>query len=595
MILEQQIRTELTTALDTLFNHKTEPSNIVLQQTRKDFIGDITLVTFPYAKPTGLSPEATGQKIGDWLMANSVYVKSYNQVKGFLNIEIKDRYLAEALYHFKAEVSLENKVKSTAPVLVEYSSPNTNKPLHLGHIRNHLLGFSVARILEATGNKVIKVCLVNDRGIHICKSMLAWLKFGNGETPETADIKGDHLVGKYYVAFDKAYKAEIEQLETGGMTKEEAEKKAPLMLEAQETLRKWEAGDEQVIALWKTMNQWVYEGFDVTYKALGVSFERMYYESETYLLGKETVNAGLEKKVFFRKDDGSVWVDLTADGLDQKLLLRKDGTSVYITQDIGTAIQRHNEYNFSKSIYVVGNEQDYHFKVLRAIVKHLGYNWWDGLYHMSYNMVDLPTGKMKSREGTVVDADDIISETITTAESMTRELGKLDNFDNEEARNLYRIIGLGALKFYILRVDPEKRMLFNPAESIDINGFTGPFVQYTYARTQSVARKASTLSIRPEGDLMDSVQLNLHERNLLKLILEYENTVLEAAEKLSPALIANYAYELARTYNQFYHENVILDEADANQSAFRLLLNEGAASAIKSAFYLIGIEVPSRM
>lgn len=595
MILEKEIRSEISKALNVLFNLNIESPAIVLQQTRKEFAGDTTLVTFPFAKPAALSPEETGKRVGEWLLENSAFVKGFNQVKGFLNLEIKDHFFFEALSQFKAEVAEASRLKSDGPVLVEYSSPNTNKPLHLGHIRNILLGFSIAKILEAAGYKVVKVSLVNDRGIHICKSMLAWMKFGNGETPESSQTKGDHLVGKYYVEFDKAYKKEIETLVQSGVPKEEAEKKAPVMLEAKEMLRKWEAGDAATLDLWKRMNNWVYSGFDITYKSLGVSFERMYYESETYLLGKALVDEGLQKGVFYKKDDGSVWIDLTDEGLDQKLLLRSDGTSVYITQDIGTAKQRFSEYQFTQLIYVVGNEQDYHFKVLKSIVKKLGFGWWNALQHMSYNMVDLPSGKMKSREGTVVDADDIINETISDAEKMTRELGKLDDYDGEVAQQLYKTIGLGALKFFILRVDPEKRMLFNPQESIDINGFTGPFVQYTYARTRSVIRKAATLSLTTDAMQFDEITFNNHERALLKLILEFENIVLEAAQKLSPALIANYAFELAKTYNQFYHENVIIDSGNKPQSQFRLKLNEAVADAIKNSFLLLGIDVPEKM
>ncbi|HPT15049.1 MAG TPA: arginine--tRNA ligase, partial [Bacteroidales bacterium] len=484
------------------------------------------------------------------------------------------------------------------PVVVEFSSPNTNKPLHLGHIRNNLLGFSLSRILEASGKKVVRVNLVNDRGIHICKSMLAWIKWGDGETPETSGIKGDHLVGKYYVIFDQHYKSEINELVTDGLTPDEAAKKAPLILEAQEMLRKWEAHDTETLRLWEMMNQWVYSGFDTTYNTMGIEFDKIYYESRTYLLGKSLVNEGVDKGVFTRREDNSVWIDLTADGFDEKLLLRSDGTSVYMTQDMGTARQRYEEYHPSQLIYVVGNEQEYHFNVLKLVLKHLGYNWAEAIYHLSYGMVELPHGKMKSREGTVVDADDLMQEMFETAERMARELGKLESFDDIEAAKLYRTIGLGALKYFILKVDPKKNMLFNPEESVDFNGNTGPFIQYTYARIQSVLRNASKLGIDP-GEQYDYLSyapaILSQEKDVLRLLYDFQATVSLAAETHSPAVIANYAYELAGTYNRFYHDISILKEESETIRGFRLALCNFTGNVIRNAMWLLGIEVPERM
>ena len=562
----------------------------------------ILLLIFNLSKQAGKSPEVVGNELGGYLTAHCAEVEKYSVVKGFLNVVIPtDAWLSlfsdlttdKQFGHVLADSSFIH-----APVLVEYSSPNTNKPLHLGHIRNNLIGYAVAELLKATGNHVKKVNLVNDRGIHICKSMLAWLKKGNGETPQSSGIKGDHLVGKYYVEFDKLYKAEIEILVKSGISEEEAKKKAPMIVEAQVMLQKWEANDADTVNLWKKMNGWVYEGFDVTYKMMGVDFDKKYYESETYLLGKEIVKEGLEKNVFYKKEDGSVWVDLTEEGLDQKLLLRGDGTSVYITQDLGTAKMRHDETHFSKLIFVVGNEQDYHFKVLRAVMKKLGYAWWDGLHHLSYAMVDLPGGKMKSREGTVVDADDLMQEMISEAKKITKELGKIEEFESAEAEELYKTIGLGALKYFILKVDPEKRMLFNPAESIDFNGHTGPFIQYTYARIRSLIRKGEqTADFKIYIDY-DPVQYKFtedRERDLIKVMLRYTETLGEAAERYSPALIANYVYEIAKAFNSFYHEQAIVDLQQRESSLFRLLLSHHTASIIKQSMALLGINVPERM
>ncbi|MBL7923288.1 MAG: arginine--tRNA ligase [Bacteroidia bacterium] len=602
MLFERELRDAVKRGFSQLYRAEVALSDIAIQPTRKDFEGDLTVVVFNLAKLAGKSPEVIGNELGEWLKANEQEVSGFNVVKGFLNIVVQNeawlRIYAEAAgdesyWQKKADASL-----LAHPVLVEYSSPNTNKPLHLGHIRNNLIGYSVAELLKATGNPVQKVNLINDRGIHICKSMLAWLKKGNGETPESTGMKGDHLVGKYYVEFDRMYKAETEMLVAQGIGEEEAKKKAPLMLEAQEMLRKWENGDEETVALWKKMNAWVYAGFDTTYRALGVDFDTFYYESEMYLLGKEIVQEGLDKKVFYKKDDGSVWVDLTEEGLDEKLLLRRDGTSVYITQDLGTAKKRYEEKKFSRLIYVVGNEQDYHFKVLRLILKKLGYDWWNKLYHLSYNMVDLPSGKMKSREGTVVDADELMEEMVEQAGKITRELGKIDDFTSQEAEELYRMIGMGALKYFILKVDPEKRMLFNPEESIDFNGNTGPFIQYTYARIRSVMRKADTYPELRPGENYSPAEykvLNEKERELIKQLLKYPYVLGEASERYSPAMMANYIYELARQFNQFYHEYPIVDPAEVEMTRFRLFLCQVCAGLIRRTLLLLGIGVPERM
>lgn len=602
MLFEREIRTSAVKAFQQLYGIAVPPGDIAIQPTRKDFDGDLTIVVFNLSKLSGKNPESVGNDLGAWLQNNEAEVYSFNVVKGFLNLVIRPEAWLRIYSDAAADVNyFEHKAEKNIgahPVLVEYSSPNTNKPLHLGHIRNNLLGYSVAEILKATGNPVMKVNLVNDRGIHICKSMLAWLKSGNGETPASSGLKGDHLVGKYYVEFDRLYRSEVDALKSQGVAEEDAKKSAPLMKEAQEMLRKWEEGDESVITLWKMMNSWVYDGFEQTYSLLGVDFDKFYYESNTYLLGKEIVDEGLARNVFFRKDDGSVWVDLTADGLDQKLLLRSDGTSVYITQDLGTAKQRFDETRFSRLIYVVGNEQDYHFKVLKLILKKLGYDWWKDLYHLSYNMVDLPSGKMKSREGTVVDADDLMQEMIADAGKITKELGKIEDFESEEAGTLYKMIGLGALKYFILKVDPEKRMLFNPEESIDFNGNTGPFIQYTYARIKSVLRKGEQyheLKNYPEFSVAEYAALNPKEKELIKAILRYPYELGEAAERFSPAVMANYAYEMAKTYNQFYHECPIVDATKPETTKFRLHISKVCSEVIERSLKLLGIDVPERM
>lgn len=602
MLFASPVKNAVANAMQHLYKVKTDVNDITVQPTRKEFEGDLTVVVFPLAKAAGKSPQDVGSEIGNYLREHAAEVASYNVVKGFLNLVVNNSVWL-SVFNDVAEdksygISEPDAAFMNAPVLVEYSSPNTNKPLHLGHVRNNLLGYSVAEILKATGNHVKKVNLVNDRGIHICKSMLAWKKNGNGETPESSGMKGDHLVGKYYVEFDKIYKEEVASLVTNGSTEEDAKKKAPVMLEAQEMLRKWEANDPETVALWKKMNDWVYAGFDATYKMMGVDFDKFYYESQTYILGKEIVQEGLDKKVFVKDDDGSVWVDLTDDGLDRKLLLRRDGTSVYITQDLGTAKKRHDETNFSRSIYVVGNEQDYHFKVLKLALKKLGYDWWNELHHLSYNMVDLPSGKMKSREGTVVDADELMQEMIDEAGKITKELGKIDDFTSEEAEQLYKTIGLGALKYYILKVDPEKRMLFNPEESIDFNGHSGPFIQSTYVRCRSVMRKGdSVASLKNYKDFDPSFysKLEAKERELLKGVLRYPEVLDEAAERFSPAVIANYVYELAKAYNGFYHEHAVVDAENVEVSLFRLKLTEQTARVLKMALALLGISVPERM
>jgi len=585
----------ISEALKNLYSLDAAPETIAFQQTKKEFEGDLTIVVFPYVKVSKKGPEQTAAEIGEYLKANCNQVEAYNVVKGFLNISLTQSFW---IGYFNQIIALPNfgttQAKSDSPqVLLEYSSPNTNKPLHLGHIRNHLLGFSVAELLKATGNRVIKTSIINDRGVHICKSMLAWKRYGNNETPESTGMKGDHLVGKYYVAFDKVYKQEIASLVEQGMKQEEAEKKAPSMLEVQDMLRKWEAGDKEVVDLWKMMNAWVYAGFDVTYKTLGVDFDKTYYESNTYILGKDMVAEGLQKGVFFKKDDGSVWIDLTADGLDQKLVQRADGTSVYITQDIGTAALRYKEYpELTKMIYTVGNEQDYHFKVLFLILGKLGYAWAKECYHLSYGMVELPEGKMKSREGTVVDADDLMQEMYDTAEATTKELGKIDGFTDEEAKELYRNISLGALKYFILKVDPKKKMLFDPKESIDFNGHTGPFIQYTYARIQSILRKANFVST---SDTAASIAMQAKEKDLIKIMHEFSQAVADAAKGYSPALLANYVYELAKVFNQFYHDITILKEENEELKIFRLNLAYKCGMVIKTSMNLLGINVPDRM
>ena len=590
--LEQSV----SQGLNQLYNIPAAPESIVLQDTRKDFRGDFTLVVFPYVKQAHKSPEAVAKELGTYVQQHLPEVSGFNVIKGFLNFEVSDAYWLSFVSEnaANARFGLRAAADGAAPVVVEYSSPNTNKPLHLGHIRNNLLGWSVSRLLEANGAKVAKVNLVNDRGIHICKSMLAWLRFGNGETPESSGMKGDHLVGKYYVEFDKHYKEEVKALQEQGMDEEQAKREAPLMVEAQQMLKRWEEGDAEVRSLWEKMNEWVYEGFDVTYKRLGVGFDKVYYESQTYLLGKELVDKGLQMGVLYRRDDGSVWCNLTNDGLDEKLLLRKDGTSVYMTQDLGTALLRHNDFGAERLIYVVGNEQDYHFKVLKLILGKLGFDWADKVYHLSYGMVELPNGKMKSREGTVVDADDLIDEMERTAEEMSREHGKNDELPADEQKQLYHMLALGALKYFILKVDPAKNMLFNPAESIDFNGNTGPFIQYTHARIRSIVRKAAESGVG-ECAPVAPVPLNDKERAVIKALHALPDTIAQAAAAYSPAQVANYAYELAKAFNSFYQDTPILREADANAKQVRVMLCSFVANALRNTMDILGIEVPERM
>ena len=570
---------------------------VEFQPTRKDFEGDITVVVFPMLRYVKGNPAQIGQQIGAYLEEAVDPVAGFNVVKGFLNIVIDDSFYLDFFNGMKDKADYGYvKEASSDAILVEYSSPNTNKPLHLGHIRNILLGYSVAEILKASGKKVYKTQIVNDRGIHICKSMLAWKKYGNGETPESAGIKGDKLVGNYYVAFDKAYKAELAQMTADGQSKKSAEKEAPILLEAQEMLRKWEAGDPEVVALWRKMNQWVYDGFDVTYNNLGVDFDKLYFESDTYLLGKDVVADGLEKGIFYKKNDGSVWIDLTEDGLDEKIVLRADGTAVYMTQDIGTAIQRAKDYtDIGGMVYTVGNEQDYHFKVLFLILKKLGFSWAESLYHLSYGMVDLPSGKMKSREGTVVDADDLMEDMTTTAAKISEELGKLEGYSETEKQQLYQLIGLGALKYYILKVDPKKRILFNPEESVDFQGNTGPFIQYTYARIQSILRKAEAGEEQFDIERLKTKELHEKEKELIKQLQFFPDTIQLAAENYSPALLANYTYDLVKEFNSFYQQVSILGELNDQKKIFRVLLSKKVGEVIQSAFKLLGIEVPERM
>ncbi len=591
MNLSEIIISKTQEAIKALFNIDIEQSAVTLQDTRKEFEGQVTVVTFPFIKLSKKSPEETGALIGEYLVNNTKEVLAFNVVKGFLNLSISDAYWINSLSTIFNTKNYGKLAPKNSKVMVEYSSPNTNKPLHLGHVRNNLLGYSVAEILNYAGYEVIKANLVNDRGIHICKSMLAWEKFGNGETPQSSGLKGDHLVGKYYVEFDKAYKKEIEALISQGLTEEQAKKEAPLIIEAQEMLLKWEQKDAHVLQLWKMMNDWVYAGFDVTYKAMGVNFDQYYYESNTYSLGKDIVDEGLSKGVFFKKEDGSVWIDLTEDGLDQKLVLRGDGTSVYITQDVGTAQMKYEQYKMDRSIYVVGNEQEYHFKVLFLILKKLGKPWATGLFHLSYGMVDLPSGKMKSREGTVVDADDLIAEMIQSAKEQSEALGKITDFAEEEKQSLYTLIGMGALKYYLLKVDPKKRLLFDPNESIDLQGHTGPFIQYSYARIQSILRKAE-LALDANTNISS---VNANEKECILLMLKYPSIIEEAANAYSPALLSNYLYELAKTFNKFYHDDPILKLEDADRLNFRLLICKNISGIISSGMSLLGIEVPERM
>ena len=589
MTLQATLEIHIKKAISQLY--KVDLESVEFQATRKEFEGDITVVVFPMLRFVKGNPLQIGQSIGEFLIANVEEVIRFNVVKGFLNVVLSDAYF---LNFFKETSDYSKFGKVTGEeetIMVEYSSPNTNKPLHLGHIRNILLGYSVAEILKASGKKAYKTQIVNDRGIHICKSMLAWKTYGNGETPEITGLKGDKLVGNYYVKFDQEYKKEIAQLLAEGFSEKEAKLKAPSLIKAQEMLIKWEAGDEEIVALWKTMNGWVYAGFDKTYASLGVDFDKLYYESNTYLLGKEVIKEGLSKDVFFQKEDGSIWCDLTEDGLDEKIVQRSDGTAVYMTQDIGTAIQRVKDYpEITGMIYTVGNEQDYHFKVLFLILKKLGYQWAENLFHLSYGMVDLPSGKMKSREGTVVDADDLIFDMAQTAKKISEELGKIDDFSEEEKEGLYKTIGLGALKYYILKVDPKKRILFNPEESVDFQGNTGPFIQYTYARIQSILRKAGT-----QTELSNLLELHPKEKELVKQLQLFPEAIQQAGAQYSPALIANYTYELVKSFNSFYQNVSILGTDNNEEKSFRIQLSKAVSDVIKTAFGLLGIEVPERM
>ena len=597
MSIESILNESIIAAIKELYGQEVASEKIQLQKTRKEFEGDFTLVVFPFLQMSRKRPEETAQEIGEKISALQPLVSGFNVIKGFLNLSISTTYWIELLQAIeKSEEWGCTKADDNSPlVMVEYSSPNTNKPLHLGHIRNNLLGYALSNILAANGNKVVKTNIVNDRGIHICKSMLAWQKWGNGETPASSGKKGDHLIGDYYVAFDKHYKAELAELMEKGMSKEEAEAASPLMAEAREMLVKWEAGDKEVRELWSTMNGWVYEGFDETYKRLGVGFDKIYYESDTYLEGKETVLKGLEKGIFYRRDDESVWADLTGDGLDEKLLLRSDGTSVYMTQDIGTAQLRFRDYPIDKMVYVVGNEQNYHFQVLSLLLDKLGFSWGKGLVHFSYGMVELPEGKMKSREGTVVEADDLMDEMIKTARETSEELGgKLNGMTDEEADDTYRIIGLGALKYFMLKVDARKNMLFNPKESIDFNGNTGPFIQYTYARTRSIERKAAESGFNCDNAAAPAT-ISEKECSIIRLLNDFPAVVRQAGCDYSPSGIANYAYELAKEYNQFYHDYSILREENEAVKGFRILLTRNVGKVIKTAMNLLGIEVPERM
>jgi arginyl-tRNA synthetase len=595
MNLDQILRSEIQKAVTVLFNQAID--NIALQPTNQEFEGSHTVVCFSLTKMSRKSPEETARMIGEHLVQHTGIVSRYNVVKGFLNLVLSDAVWATVLQDIFANPDYGQLPPNGQEIMIEYSSPNTNKPLHLGHLRNNFLGWSVSEIYKANGYQVHRVQIINDRGIHICKSMAAWKLYGDGETPRSSNIKGDHLVGKYYVEFDKAYKAQVKALQEKGLPEAEAEKQAPIMQLAVDMLRRWEQKDPEIVELWRTMNGWVYEGFSETYKKMGVDFDKLYYESETYLLGRDEVLKGLEKGVFFKKEDGSVWVDLTPDGLDQKVLLRSDGTSVYMTQDIGTAILRFRDFpNIMGQVYTVGNEQEYHFKVLFLILAKLGYEWAKRCYHLSYGMVDLPSGKMKSREGTVVDADDLIEEMRSEAEKQTRELGKLEDMSTEEAHHLFRMIGLGALKFFLLKVDPKKRMLFDPNESIQLQGFTGPFIQYTHARVKAVLRKAASMGVSVAvEDLRAATSLEPAEREVVRVLSVFENKLKEAARDYSPAVIANYAYELAREYNQFYQSISILGETDPVKLKFRIAFTKAVGDAIRKCMGLLGIEVPERM
>lgn len=597
MKLEIRLQEVIINAIESLYGQVVTAGQLSLQKTKKEFEGHYTLVVFPFLKMSKKGPEQTAQEIGEWLKANASEVSSFNVIKGFLNLTIATTCWIDVLneVHTAENYGITKADDNSPLVMVEYSSPNTNKPLHLGHIRNNLLGFALSEVLKANGNRVVKTNIVNDRGIHICKSMLAWQKWGNGETPESTGKKGDHLVGDYYVMFDKHYKAELAELQSKGLSKEEAEAQSTLMAEARNMLRLWEAGDLEVVSLWENMNSWVYAGFDETYKRLGVDFDKIYYESQTYLDGKETVLEGLQKNIFYKKEDGSVWADLTADGLDHKLLLRSDGTSVYMTQDIGTAKLRFDDFPINTMVYVVGNEQNYHFQVLSILLDKLGFEFGKGLVHFSYGMVELPEGKMKSREGTVVDADDLVDEMIATAKETSQELGKLDGVSEEEANNIARMVGMGALKYFILKVDPKKNMTFNPKESIDFNGNTGPFIQYTHARIQSILRKAAEQGISIPTTLSADISLSVKEEGLVQQVAEYASIVKQAGDEYNPALIANYIYDLVKEYNQFYHDYTILKEENTDLKNFRLILSDNVGRVVKSGMSLLGIEVPDRM
>lgn len=597
MVIEQQITGSVIAGIKELYGADVTEAQVQLQKTKKEFKGHLTLVVFPFLRMSKKSPEQTAQELGEYLVKNEPAVAEFNVIKGFLNLTVACGCWIDLLNEINAqpEYGFTKATENSPLVMIEYSSPNTNKPLHLGHVRNNLLGYSLSKIMEANGNKVVKTNIVNDRGIHICKSMLAWQKWGNGITPEKAGKKGDHLIGDFYVLFSNKLKEETATLEAKGMTKEEAEAASPLMQEAREMLRKWEAGDPEVRSLWKMMNDWVYAGFDETYKMMGVSFDKIYYESETYLVGKSKVLEGLKKGIFYRREDGSVWADLRSEGLDEKLLLRADGTSVYMTQDIGTAKLRFDDYPINKMIYVVGNEQNYHFQVLSILLDKLGFEFGKGLVHFSYGMVELPEGKMKSREGTVVDADDLMEEMINTAREISQELGKLDGLTHEEAEDIARMVGLGSLKYFILKVDPRKNMTFNPKESIDFNGNTGPFIQYTYARICSVLRKAAEQGIVLPAALPTNFEISEKEEGLIQLLANFKAIVKEAGETYSPALIANYTYDLVKEYNQFYHDFSILHEDNEQLKVFRLVLSANVAKIVKEGMGLLGIEVPERM
>jgi arginyl-tRNA synthetase len=595
MNLDLVLRSEIQKSIAALFNASTD--QLQLQPTNAEFEGSHTLVCFPLTRISKLKPEETAKAVGDYLVEHAEIVSRYNVVKGFLNLVVSDKAWAAVFASIYTNKNYGSLPANGKEIMIEYSSPNTNKPLHLGHLRNNFLGYSVAEMFKAVGYNVHKVQIINDRGIHICKSMAAWKLYGNGETPESSGLKGDKMVGKYYVEFDRNYKAQIKELQEKGVSETDAEKQAPIMKLAVDMLQKWEAKDAEIVQLWKTMNGWVYNGFDVTYKRMGVDFDKLYYESDTYLLGKEEVLKGVEKGIFFKKDDGSVWVDLTGDGLDQKVLLRSDGTSVYMTQDIGTAILRFRDFpKIEGQVYTVGNEQEYHFKVLFLILGKLGYEWAKQCYHLSYGMVDLPTGKMKSREGTVVDADDLMQEMVEEAERQTRELGKIDELSEAESKDLFEMIGLGALKFFLLKVDPKKRMMFDPNESIQLQGFTGPFIQYTHARIRAILRKADSLNITVSSDDLKSITvLEPSERDSLYLLSQFEHKLEEAAKSYSPAVIANYAFDLAKQYNQFYQNIPIFNEADQAKLRFRIALSESISLAIKKSMKLLGIAVPERM